>query len=525
MRRSHARTGSAIIAAAVLGGLASAGPSGAQEGAPLQLGIPRAPIAPMATTPAKPATPTFVKTPAAAPAAKPAAAAAPAGKPATKTAGKPGAKPAATKSAAAPLPPDRKAKPAKTAKSSPDVSAARAARIATMTAQPVPPHHDHVFETPAKTACANPDAIGVSRVMKVDTTGGYYVGTTYSTRLPLQPKEVVLTFDDGPMAGRTDRVLKALDEECTKATFFIVGQMAKAYPETLRKTAAAGHTIAYHTMTHPLNLVKWPLPKAEDNVREGWQTVDKILYGEARDRPATPWFRYPGLFNSRALNEWFNSLDMGVWTIDAAGNDWLRGHLTIADGPNVMNEALKEIEARQGGILLLHDIKDSSSSIVLPLLKELKARGYKIVHVVPKTPPPRLVSGPIKGVMPTIAETTAPLPERSVDNFDAARQLAQMGAGRTGKTSTAPLPAYDAHAATPAKAPVTATGAQPIRAAAPQAAAAKAQPVIVPIAAPAVAPAEPETTGTIAPRAAKDDGWFTSTASSFRGLGGALGLW
>lgn len=519
MRRSQARTASAILTVAVLGGLASTGPSGAQQGAPLELGLPRAPAAPVAAKPAKSATATSMKAPAATPT----------GKPATATAQKPGAKTAATKTAAGPLPPDKKAKAAaKAAKPSVDVSAARAARIAAMTAQPVPPHHDHVFETPAKTACANPDAIGVSRVMKVDTTGGYYVGTTYSTRLPLQPKEVVLTFDDGPMAGRTDRVLKALDEECTKATFFIVGQMAKAYPETLRKTAAAGHTIAYHTMTHPLNMVKWPLPKAEENVREGWQTVDKILYGEARDRPATPWFRYPGLFNSRALNEWFNSLDMGVWTIDAAGNDWLRGHLTIADGPNVMNEALKEIEARQGGILLLHDIKESSSSIVGPLLKELKARGYKIVHVVPKNPPPRLVSGPIKGVMPTIAETTAPLPERSVDNFDAARQLAQMGAGRTGKTSTAPLPAYDAHAATQAKAAPTAATPQPSRIPAPQAAAPKPQPVIVPIAAavtPAASPAEPETTGTIVPRAAKEEGWFTSTASSFRGLGGALGLW
>jgi peptidoglycan/xylan/chitin deacetylase (PgdA/CDA1 family) len=497
MRRSSARTGSAILAVAVIGGLASAGVVGAQEGVPLQLGQPVPPKATPAPVAVKPAVPVAAKPqtaakPVATPTAKPAA-----------TAQKPDPKAAQpAKTAAAPA--DKKAAP-KPAKSTAEADAARAAKIAAMTAQPMLPRHDHVFETPAKTACANPDAIGVSRVMKVDTTGGYYVGTTYHTRLPLQPKEVVLTFDDGPMAVRTDRVLKALDDECTKATFFIVGQMAKAYPETLRKTAAAGHTIAYHTMTHPLNMVKWPLPKAQENVRDGWQTVDHILYGQAGDKPATPFFRYPGLFNSRALNEWFNGLDMGVWTIDAAGNDWLRGYLTIADGPNVMNEALKEIEARQGGILLLHDIKDSSSSIVGPLLKELKARGYRIVHVVPKTAPPKLVTGPIKGVMPTISETTAPLPERSVDNFDAARQLAQMGAGRTGKTSTAPLPAYDARAT-----------AQP--------AAAKAQPVIVPIAATA-SESDPETTGSIGPRVVREEGWFTSTASSFRGLGGALGLW
>jgi peptidoglycan/xylan/chitin deacetylase (PgdA/CDA1 family) len=349
--------------------------------------------------------------------------------------------------------------------------------------------------------------------MKVDTDGGFYVGQTYHTRMPLEPKEVVLTFDDGPMQGRTDRVLAALDHECTKATFFIVGQMAKAYPETLRKTAAAGHTIAYHTMTHPLNMVKWPLEKAEANVCDGWQTVDQILYGQAGDKPATPFFRYPGLFNSRALNEWFNSLDMGVYAIDAAGNDWLKGYLTIADGPNVMNRALAEIEARQGGILLLHDIKDSSSSIVGPLLRELKKRGYKVVQIVPKNPPPKLVAGPIKGVMPTIAETTVPVGERSLDNFDAAKRLAQQGVGRTGKTSTAALPNYDA-------------GRTP-----PRPLAAPAAAMAAPTATPAVAHAHEtpavETTGSVAvvPRPKPEDGWFTSTASSFRGVASVVGLW
>ncbi len=499
MRPSFGRTASALAAGTLIGGFVSLGIAVAQD-APLQLGQPQ-PAQPRLVAPspaaAKPKPATQKPTTAAKPA--PAKAAATAAKPVAKTAAKPGT----------PTPPTKAKQAAKPAKApSATDAAARAAKLAAITAQPVPPRHDHVFEAPKPTACANPNAIGVSRVMKVDTTGGFYVGSTYHTRLPLEPKEVVLTFDDGPMGPRTDRVLKALDEECTKATFFIVGQMAKAYPQTLRKTAAAGHTIGYHTMTHPLNLSKWPLDKAENDVRSGWQTVDQILYGHAGDRPATPFFRYPGLFNSRALNEWFNSMDMGVWTINAAGNDWLKGHLTQADGPNVMNEALKELEASQGGILLLHDIKDSSSSIVGPLLRELHARGFKIVQIVPKNAPPKLVSGPIEGIAPTIENTAAPLGERSVDNFDAARQLAQMNAGRDGKSSTAPLPAYGAPGATAQK------------------------PVIVPIATAPTTPEattppaqDPETTGTVAARPAKSDGWFTATATSFRGLGGALGLW
>jgi peptidoglycan/xylan/chitin deacetylase (PgdA/CDA1 family) len=512
MRRSSLRRLTALGAGALVFAVATVGAEAQQ--APMQLGAP---------TP-KPATVPQVRPVAQAdtvtgtvkkPQVKPAATTAPA---AAKTAGAakpvakkvPAAKPDAAKAAKAPAP-----KPAK-----PDAAAARAATLARMTGQVKPPEHHHVFQTVAPTACAgNPDAIGVSRVMKVDTEGGFYVGQTYHTRLPLEPKEVVLTFDDGPMQGRTERVLAALDKECTKASFFIVGQMAKAYPETLRKTAAAGHTIAYHTMTHPLNMVKWPLDKAQANVRDGWQTVDQIVYGKAGDKPATPFFRYPGLFNSRALNEWFNGLDMGVYAIDAAGNDWLKGYISIADGPNVMNRALAEIEARQGGILLLHDIKDSSSSIVGPLLHELKKRGYKIVHIVPKNAPPKLASGPVTGVMPTIAETTVPVGERSIDNFDAAKRLAQEGAGRTGKTSTAALPAYDATAgkARPVGAPVTAASTQ--RTAPP---------------APAPAPArqaadEPQTTGSLPdvarPRPKAEDGWFSSTAASFRGVASVVGLW
>ncbi len=468
-------------------------PRPAPVGEPTTTGTVKKPQSATGATPSAATAKPVAAKPAAAAPAKPVAAAA-----------KPVAKPAAAKTAAPKAP-------------KPDVAAVRAATLARMTGQVKPPEHHHVYEAVKPTACAgNPDAIGVSRVMKVDTDGGFYVGQTYHTRLPLEPKEVVLTFDDGPMQGRTERVLTALDKECTKASFFIVGQMAKAYPETLRKTAAAGHTIAYHTMTHPLNMVKWPLDKAQSNVRDGWQTVDQILYGRAGDAPATPFFRYPGLFNSRALNEWFNGLDMGVYAIDAAGNDWLKGYLTITDGPNVMNRALAELEARQGGILLLHDIKDSSSSIVGPLLREMKKRGFKIVHIVPKKAPPKLIAGPIQGVMPTIAETTVPVGERSLDNFDAAKRLAQENAGRSGKTSTAALPTYDT-SRTPARAVGTIA---PVAAAQPHPAAAEPTRAME-------TPVEPETTGSVpaATRPKAEDGWFSSTAASFRSVASVVGLW
>ncbi|WP_165498332.1 polysaccharide deacetylase family protein [Siculibacillus lacustris] len=535
MHRSSLRIVSAVLCATGLG--AATGAATAQEAPPLMLGVPSTAPSTAAVQPRPVAKPVTIKT----------AAATPAGEARVKTATaeipkvpKPAAKAAAvTKPAKAP----------KTANPGVPPEARRAALIAAMTGQATPPAHHHIVQDIKTTCPGNPDAIGLSKVIKVDTEGGFYVGQTYHTRMPLEPKEVILTFDDGPMAGRTDRVLAALDHECTKASFFIVGQMAKAYPETLRKTAAAGHTIAYHTMTHPLGMVKWPLEKAQENIRGGWQTVDQILYGTVGERPATPFFRYPGLFNSRAINAWFNGLGMGVFAIDAAGNDWLKGYITLADGPNVMNRALKELEDRQGGILLLHDIKDSSSSIVAPLLRELKARGFKIVHIVPKTPAPKLVSGPIAGVMPTVAETWVPVAERGIDGYDLTKQMAQQGAGHAGQPSTAPLPAYAPPPAgsatgTPAATVVPTAPAVPAAAVAPlpvtpgRSATVVTAPLTTP-ARPSLPPvparaADPTATGSLPPPvvpaptpkpAATEPGWFSSTAASFRGLATAVGLW
>ena len=100
-------------------------------------------------------------------------------------------------------------------------------------------------------SCSNPRAIGVSRTIEIDTKGGINLGTQqYKGFDPLKDGEVVLTFDDGPLRRNTRKVLKALADHCTKATFFAVGAQAVADPDMLRKVAAAGHTIAHHTWSH-----------------------------------------------------------------------------------------------------------------------------------------------------------------------------------------------------------------------------------------------------------------------------------
>src|SRR3954453_5183947 len=97
--------------------------------------------------------------------------------------------------------------------------------------------------SPAKRACANPNALGIGRVVEIDTTGGPGFGFEHFKQLDfLADKEVVLTFDDGPWPNNTPAVLKALADECTTGIFFAVGKHASWHPDILRQVAGGGPT-------------------------------------------------------------------------------------------------------------------------------------------------------------------------------------------------------------------------------------------------------------------------------------------
>ncbi|MDK9694866.1 MAG: polysaccharide deacetylase family protein [Siculibacillus sp.] len=227
--------------------------------------------------------------------------------------------------------------------------------------------------------CPRSDALGTSRVMEVAIPAdGLFVGTkSYRETLPLAPKEVVLTFDDGPAGPTTDRVLAALEAECVKATFFVVGRMAAARPEQLRRIAASGHTVGHHSMTHVImNTV--PHERGRADIEQGWRTVDRILTGVEAPHPATPFFRFPGFAPTRALSTWLAAERVGVFGADFWGSDW-----TKITSEALFAQVLHRLEEKQGGILLLHDIHAHTAAMVPALLREMKARGYRVVHIVP----------------------------------------------------------------------------------------------------------------------------------------------
>jgi peptidoglycan/xylan/chitin deacetylase (PgdA/CDA1 family) len=229
----------------------------------------------------------------------------------------------------------------------------------------------------AASCLGHPDALGTERVLTVDAGTLPRVGRKeFSATLPLGPKELVLTFDDGPWPTTTPRVLEALKNECVLATFFLIGRNAEAHPEIARRELAEGHSIGHHTYSHPpLNFL---LPAAaESNINRGIQADELALYGQARSDPTTPFFRFPGFASTPTLLDYLQARHIVVFGADVWASDWL---------PMSPNQELQLILARieriGSGIVLLHDTKAQTAAMLPAFLRELKRRGYHIVHVV-----------------------------------------------------------------------------------------------------------------------------------------------
>jgi peptidoglycan-N-acetylglucosamine deacetylase len=229
----------------------------------------------------------------------------------------------------------------------------------------------------AATDCpGNPDALGTSRVLVVDPTEHPRIGTMqYRESLPLQDHEVVLTFDDGPLPPYSARVLETLDAQCVKATYFMIGRMAQAYPDMVRKIAAAGHTIGTHSQNHPLRFQRMSMEQVQKEVDDGIASVSAAL-GDP-DKVA-PFFRIPGLLRAETPEKYLASRGIMVWSADFLADDWT--HISASE---VMRRALMRLEQHHKGILLLHDIHARTALMLPQLLRELKQRGYRIVQVVP----------------------------------------------------------------------------------------------------------------------------------------------
>jgi peptidoglycan/xylan/chitin deacetylase (PgdA/CDA1 family) len=253
----------------------------------------------------------------------------------------------------------------------PAQKAAAAPQAAAAPAPALPP-------APAKAPCANPNALGIARVVEIDTTGGPGFGFEHFKQLDfLRDKEVVLTFDDGPWPLNTPSVLKTLAEECTTGIFFPIGKHATYYPEILKQVAAAGHTVGSHTWSHAnLNNKKLSEQQDKDEIEKGFSAV-KWALGTA----PSPFFRFPALQHPPAMVTYLGERNIGIFSCDLDSFDF-----KASKPQQVIDTVMKKLDKLGKGIILMHDFQKHTAEALPELLHRLKAGGYKVVQMKAKAP-------------------------------------------------------------------------------------------------------------------------------------------
>lgn len=229
--------------------------------------------------------------------------------------------------------------------------------------------------TASASDCPNPNAIGVARTVQIDTTGGPGFGMEhYKANDFLQPKEVILTFDDGPQKFTTEAIVAALGEHCTKATFFSVGKMALGYPEIIRAVAKAGHTVGTHTWSHKALRKLKTFEEGRDEIERGVSAVRRAVGG-----PIAPFFRFPTLVDTPETLEHLGKRNIAMFSTDIDSFDF-----KVQTPEKMVQGIMAKLDKHGKGILLMHDIHKTTAKAMPLLLNALKAGGYKIVHMKPK---------------------------------------------------------------------------------------------------------------------------------------------
>lgn len=252
----------------------------------------------------------------------------------------------------------------------------------------------------------NPDALGTSRMLEISPSEFSRIGSMqYTKTLPLADHEVVITFDDGPIPPYSNVILDTLASQCVKATYFLVGEMAQAYPSIVRRIYSAGHTIGTHSQNHPRAFQRLTMQGVERQVDGGIASVDSALGDQ---KALSPFFRIPGLGRNSAIEDYLASKSLVTWSADVVADDWK--HIGARE---IVRRAMRRLEGRGRGILLLHDIHPATALALPTLLKELKDHGYHVVQVVAAGERPESLPEPSaspdanKGNWPRVVSTSA----------------------------------------------------------------------------------------------------------------------
>jgi peptidoglycan/xylan/chitin deacetylase (PgdA/CDA1 family) len=223
----------------------------------------------------------------------------------------------------------------------------------------------------------NPNALGTSRTIVVSPNAYTRLGTIqYPDTLPLADKEVVITFDDGPLPPWSTRVLDTLSAQCVKATFFLVGEMARNFPKVVQRIHDEGHTIGTHSEDHPLRFGKLSSDDLRWEIDEG---IADVAAAAGYTQYLAPFFRIPGFGRSEQVEDALQSRGLVTFSADVVADDWFH-HIRPSQ---IAARAVSRLEKRGGGILLLHDIHKATAAALPDILAALKAKGFHVVQMVP----------------------------------------------------------------------------------------------------------------------------------------------
>jgi peptidoglycan-N-acetylglucosamine deacetylase len=214
-------------------------------------------------------------------------------------------------------------------------------------------------------------SIASSIPMNFDVPASFQAKTIKDAPISAAEKVIALTFDDGPWPETTESILATLKQEKIKATFYMIGQPLKSFPEIGKKVLADGHVIANHTLHHWYHQMS-PLV-AQREIEDTAKIIKEVLNVE------TAYFRPPGgvLTNGLVAYAHKHGQSVNMWSVDSNDSHPKR------PSPEAMLKTILA-QATSGGIVLMHDGGGSHSNTAkaLPqIIAKLREKGYSFVTV------------------------------------------------------------------------------------------------------------------------------------------------
>ncbi len=218
---------------------------------------------------------------------------------------------------------------------------------------------------------------------------------------PVDKKRIALTFDDGPQANVTPKVLEVLKEHGVKATFFVLGDRVKQHPEILRMIVNDGHEIGNHTYSHRLltamttNLIEREVYETQELIRQS-AGVETHMF-----RP--PYGAYRN--STKQILQEAGLMNIVLWSVDP--EDW-----HVRNSQHIVDAVTNRVQS--GAIIVCHDIYKSTLNALPDMITSLKGMGYELVTVnelcgVPSSTPVGATAPAAQGPAPA----ATPLPSAS----------------------------------------------------------------------------------------------------------------